>query len=150
MHRYYDPYTGRYLTPDPIGLEGGLNLFPYVLNNPVNMIDPEGLDAGVISIPVVIGIGIGITIITHPSWEPKWSKRPKPWPNPPTTPDETVNNDTIETVIQPEKPVKCEKQPNHCLVACIRCFAKETRWWVRGPACVYCSVCTLGGGFNTQ
>ena len=41
--RYYDPSTGRYLKADPIGLEGGINLFTYVLNNPVNLIDPEGL-----------------------------------------------------------------------------------------------------------
>lgn len=43
-HRYYDPDTGRYLTPDPIGLAGGINPFVYVLNNPVNFIDPWGLD----------------------------------------------------------------------------------------------------------
>jgi len=41
--RYYDPSTGRYLSPDPVGLEGGLNLFAYVENNPVNEIDPLGL-----------------------------------------------------------------------------------------------------------
>ncbi|RWX50746.1 RHS repeat-associated core domain-containing protein [Candidatus Electrothrix marina] len=42
-NRYYDPDTGRYLTPDPIGLAGGLNLFAYVQNDPVNWIDPFGL-----------------------------------------------------------------------------------------------------------
>ena len=42
-NRYYDPDTGRYLSPDPIGLEGGLNLYAYVENDPVNWVDPEGL-----------------------------------------------------------------------------------------------------------
>jgi len=41
--RYYNPQTGRYITPDPIGLEGGINLFGYVANNPINNIDPEAL-----------------------------------------------------------------------------------------------------------
>jgi RHS repeat-associated protein len=40
--RYYDPTTGRYITPDPIGLEGGINLFAYVENNPLLSIDPFG------------------------------------------------------------------------------------------------------------
>ncbi|MCP4723103.1 MAG: RHS repeat-associated core domain-containing protein [Desulfobacteraceae bacterium] len=42
-HRYYDPETGKYLTPDPIGLAGGINPFVYVLNDPVNYVDPYGL-----------------------------------------------------------------------------------------------------------
>jgi len=42
-HRYYDPITGRYVTPDPIGLNGGTNLFVYVENNPLKNIDPIGL-----------------------------------------------------------------------------------------------------------
>lgn len=41
--RYYDPTTGRYVTPDPIGLEGGINLFSYVAGNPVRWDDPWGL-----------------------------------------------------------------------------------------------------------
>ncbi|PLX50003.1 MAG: hypothetical protein C0613_05510 [Desulfobulbaceae bacterium] len=43
-HRYYDPATGRYMTPDPIGLEGGINLYLYSEADPVNKIDPLGLD----------------------------------------------------------------------------------------------------------
>jgi len=42
-HRYYSPRTGRYLTPDPIGLVGGINLFAYANNNPINLIDRLGL-----------------------------------------------------------------------------------------------------------
>jgi RHS repeat-associated protein len=43
-HRYYDPKTGRYLTPDPIGLAGGINPYVYVQNDPVNAVDPFGLE----------------------------------------------------------------------------------------------------------
>ena len=42
-HRYYDPSTGRYLTADPIGLEGGINLYAYTANNPINYFDTNGL-----------------------------------------------------------------------------------------------------------
>jgi len=41
-HRYYDPKTGRYLTPDPIGLAGGINPYVYVENDPINKIDLTG------------------------------------------------------------------------------------------------------------
>jgi len=43
-HRYYSPTVGRFLQPDPINLAGGdLNLYRYVGNNPVNLMDPLGL-----------------------------------------------------------------------------------------------------------
>jgi RHS repeat-associated protein len=45
-HRFYDPETGRYISADPIGLVGGMNLYAYVQNDPVNRIDPWGLNPG--------------------------------------------------------------------------------------------------------
>ena len=42
-NRYYNPELGRYMEPDPIGLEGGLNMFAYAGSNPVMNVDPSGL-----------------------------------------------------------------------------------------------------------
>ncbi len=41
-YRYYAPEIGRFITPDPIGLAGGLNLYTYA-PNPMSWIDPLGL-----------------------------------------------------------------------------------------------------------
>ncbi len=42
--RYYSPELQRFISEDPIGLEGGINLYAYVGNNPVNFVDPLGLE----------------------------------------------------------------------------------------------------------
>jgi RHS repeat-associated protein len=41
--RWYDPQTGRFVSEDPIGLAGGMNVYTYAANNPVNFTDPSGL-----------------------------------------------------------------------------------------------------------
>ena len=41
-HRYYNPDIGRYLTPDPVKLAGGINTYQYV-PNPTGWVDPQGL-----------------------------------------------------------------------------------------------------------
>jgi RHS repeat-associated protein len=40
--RYYDYATGRFLQPDPIGYQAGINLYKYCNNNAVNFVDPSG------------------------------------------------------------------------------------------------------------
>jgi RHS repeat-associated protein len=40
--RYYDPDSGRFVSQDPIGLQGGNNLYQYA-PNPISWIDPLGL-----------------------------------------------------------------------------------------------------------
>jgi len=42
-YRAYDPSIGRWLSRDPIEEEGGVNLYGYVENDPINLVDPDGL-----------------------------------------------------------------------------------------------------------
>jgi RHS repeat-associated protein len=43
-YRFYSPVYCRFLTRDPKGYEGGINLYAYCRNNPINRFDPLGLD----------------------------------------------------------------------------------------------------------
>lgn len=40
--RYYNPQLGRFISQDPIGFAGGLNLYAYVRDNPLTFKDPFG------------------------------------------------------------------------------------------------------------
>ena len=42
-NRYYDPATGQFTQPDPIGLAGGLNAYGFAAGDPVSYSDPYGL-----------------------------------------------------------------------------------------------------------
>ena len=61
-HRYYNPDIGRYLTPDPVKLAGGINAYQYV-PNPIGWIDPLGLNA---NCPGSIGKNPACAIPTEP------------------------------------------------------------------------------------
>lgn len=43
LYRAYDPELGRWLSPDPIKEDGGINLYAYVGGDPINLWDPLGL-----------------------------------------------------------------------------------------------------------
>ena len=56
FYRAYDSETSSWLSRDPIEEKGGTNLFAYVNNNPVRLIDPLGL----IGWPTGIGVAVGL------------------------------------------------------------------------------------------
>lgn len=63
-YRYYDPQLGAYISQDPIGLAGGLNLSVYALNSPLLWIDPLGLQRRG-AVPVLLG-GSGQVRVDNP------------------------------------------------------------------------------------
>lgn len=43
--RYYLPWLGRWLSVDPIGIQGGMNLYSYTKGNPIKFFDQSGTQA---------------------------------------------------------------------------------------------------------
>jgi RHS repeat-associated protein len=54
--RWYEPQTGRFLSEDPIGLEGGINPYTLASDDPVNYSDPNGTCALEIDIDLDSGL----------------------------------------------------------------------------------------------
>ena len=58
--RDYDPETGRWTSKDPLAFSGGdTNLYGYVLNDPANLVDPEGEFAWIVA-GAFIGAGVNV------------------------------------------------------------------------------------------
>jgi RHS repeat-associated protein len=92
--RYYDPESGEYVSQDPIGLEGGLQLAGYV-RDPLTWLDPLGLAAACGTKKAVV-IGRGMPRVqtaakdlqaagVNAKWYQTWKKN---WPNRKLTPIE--------------------------------------------------------------
>ncbi|QJQ23296.1 RHS repeat-associated core domain-containing protein [Pseudomonas sp. SK] len=53
-YRYYEPKMGRYVSRDPIGMQGGMNVYSYASSTPAMRADPLGLwDAPFANMPGV-------------------------------------------------------------------------------------------------
>jgi RHS repeat-associated protein len=109
--RDYDPKTGRYIQPDPIGLKGGINRYPYAENSPVSKVDPFGLQ--VVPIPVPAPIPFPPIAIPNPP-----NLTPGQWDDMmdflgrfnPTPPLQYLKDKLIETTSEPYQP----EQLNPC------------------------------------
>ncbi|WP_068079637.1 RHS repeat-associated core domain-containing protein [Novosphingobium rosa] len=66
-HRMYDPALGRYLSRDPMGVAGGINLYAYVGNDPLNRADPLGLWwQQALSAVAAIAVGVAVGVLLAP------------------------------------------------------------------------------------
>jgi RHS repeat-associated protein len=82
--RYYDPARSRFVGEDPIGLDGGINVFSYVDANPITRIDPLGLQA-----------------VPFPQTGPM--PGPIPWPG--TADGQKFAKDTVDALRQLDEPM---------------------------------------------
>jgi RHS repeat-associated protein len=62
--RYYSPLFGRFINEDPIGFAGGPNLYAYVLDSPINLVDPGGTNALTTAAAAARAAGPALEVIT--------------------------------------------------------------------------------------
>jgi RHS repeat-associated protein len=70
--RWYEPHSGRFLSEDPIGLEGGINAVLFAGNDPVNGADPSGLTNHWVDLP-------GETVVGICDWRCRMARATEDW-----------------------------------------------------------------------
>jgi RHS repeat-associated protein len=59
--RFYDSRIGRFMTTDPIGLQGrDANLYRYVVNDPIDYLDPSGNNPAAVAVGGAAVVGVGL------------------------------------------------------------------------------------------
>ena len=94
-YRYYDPQTGRWPSRDPIGEDGGVNLYGFVGNDGVNRWDILGK------------VGAG-----------PWTSPLPPPPHPPKPPRHPDNNGLDDWFDDPSVSCFNEGWLRHCILSC--------------------------------
>jgi len=151
--RYYDPSVGRFISEDPLGFGGGdVNLFAYVQNDPVNRIDPLGLQAGSEVIGGIAsgageavgigaaaagaGVGVGIGIILYPAAIAEEPAIPSSVERS-SVKDSCGNNDDVRN--------HCQEHFQRCLTTSL---ADEPGSTYGQSRCAFCrEVCIRDGGW---
>lgn len=62
-YRYYSPSLGRWLSRDPIGEQGGLNLLTFCANGPINNADPRG--ESIEGYALIVVVTLTTAVIVH-------------------------------------------------------------------------------------
>jgi RHS repeat-associated protein len=138
-HRAYEPSLGRWIGEDPIGFDGGdSNMYVYVVNNPVNLIDSTGkvlaipvvvalpplgqalAGAGALAAAAAIGLMMGDKFPLPPSDDANSKHRPRP-PSRPMGPESPID-EPIPTIEVPAPPICVEPPAENPCVQFVICW----------------------------